>query len=383
MTHFATLVRVPADASPTSEGILSWVTKLMEPWQEHACTGECPPEFMEFHDSEDEYRQDWENEGTEYIDVTGRTVPPSDRDSAPIIHNDRVLVLPWHEMFRVPGSIGTGAGTHAPPADLARVEVKHNEIHPVFEDYVKAWHGGRERDAKTGRYGYWENPDKKWDYWLPKSGRIPARSGIMIAGARGRGSRERGVNALDCARIRDLDFDSIAATIAKNSGSTADDLVDFRDGKQRMGDDGRPDFYWGYEMRGTAIEYGVLQCITSDKMTDEIRARYRCVLQDRKDTLVVYDVWDDRLTRDDLERRAAPRSHPLGTWARVQHKPDNVAASGATAKGGSEWQEAGSMGWFACHDATNDDLTKHAVSLVDWLKSGNQEDFLVMLDCHI
>jgi hypothetical protein len=52
-------------------------------------------------------------------------------------------------------------------------------------------------------------------------------------------------------------------------------------------------------------------------------------------------------------------------------------------KGDSAWTQAGQMGWFACHDATPNKLAKHAAGIADWLKTGNQGDILVCLDCHI
>jgi len=41
--------------------------------------------------------------------------------------------------------------------------------YPTFEDYLEI-HCGYKKDKKTGKYGYWENPNAKWD-WYTLGGR--------------------------------------------------------------------------------------------------------------------------------------------------------------------------------------------------------------------
>lgn len=52
-------------------------------------------------------------------------------------------------------------------------------------------------------------------------------------------------------------------------------------------------------------------------------------------------------------------------------------------KGNTMWTSPGRMGWFASHSATPETFDAYASSLVDWLKAGDQTDYLVAVDCHI
>lgn len=363
MTHFPVLARVPSKTP--LESFADELAKIMEPWQEHACTGECPIEFMEFNDLEDEYREEYENESDEYVDIGEappgyvRRVGPKRERETEIVVDGRRLVRSWDEMFRATEdgrpTMGIGSGTHKVPDHYPRVQHPFKKLHATFEEFVASYHSREKRDPDKGRYGYWENPDKKWDYWRVIRGRVPSKTDGMT----------------DFCRISDLDGD----TIARLTREKSDRIWAMLDGVRR-GEEKRDEPFWSYEARRVAVDYGVLRCVVKDEMTAEIEARYRCVLQSRPhDTMVVYDCWDDRMTREDFDRIAASRCHPLATWARVQRKDGG--------KGGTEWIEPGRMGWWACHDADAEDMNAHGASLIEWLNGGDREDFVILLDCHI
>lgn len=115
--------------------------------------GDCPEEYLEFHDTEDEYLDEYKTNGAK------RVIMPDGR-----------LLAPWDEQFRVEGSFGIGSDTHKVPKGLKVKQIPFKKIYPTFEQFVKEWHGTSERDAQTGRYGYWENPNAKWD-WYQLGGR--------------------------------------------------------------------------------------------------------------------------------------------------------------------------------------------------------------------
>lgn len=76
MSHFAVAV--------ISDGTKK-VSELLAPYQENN-EGTCPKEFLEFHNVEEEHREDYENGGTEYV-----------------LMPDGRRLLPWDEEFRVDG----------------------------------------------------------------------------------------------------------------------------------------------------------------------------------------------------------------------------------------------------------------------------------------
>lgn len=382
MTHFTVLVRIPSATEPTQAGLLDVVTKLMIPWQEHACTGACPIEFMEFTDREDEYLAEFngsKGEDGEEDDEPGSSGyvvigPAAEGDVGNItghgetevkIWKGQRIVRPWHDMFRVKGSIGIGGGTHKVPEQYSRVNVPHKDLYATLEQFVADYHGAKNRDPIKNRYGRWENPEKKWDGWRPIHETMP------IVGRKKLG---------DIARIAELDTDRLAAMTKERVEDIWKTLDDVRAGRTRRDarDPSRVDHWWAMDAREIAVDYGILQCISAEKMTDEFRARYRCVKQDRNDKLEVFDCWDDREQFSDFVDRATLRCHPLRTWARVE----SSTADGN--RGGSEWTEPGRMGWFGFHSGEAKAIDDYAKAFVEWLHfSGDKNDYVLKLDCHI
>jgi len=60
-------------------------------------------------------------------------------------------------------------------------KVAHKQAYATIEEFAEAWHG-REKTA-DGKFGYWENPNKKWDWWT-----IGGRWARDLIGERTRGS---------------------------------------------------------------------------------------------------------------------------------------------------------------------------------------------------
>jgi len=340
MTHFSVLVRIPSRFD-TASALSVELNSIMEPYQEHACTGECPVEFMEFDDAEDELRQNYENDAEEWV-----RVKVGER-------KDARLVRPWDEMFRVPGSFGVGTGTHHAPDNLRRIEIPFRTLYATLEDYAADYEGHKGRDPIKNRFGRWENPNKKWDYWRPLDKRIPARVGDT-----------------DCARIDELDGDRVAVLTKERLGKAWGQISRIRTG----GSGDKADAFWEFDARNAANDFGVLQCVKADALTEEQRTRYRVEKQKRQDALEVLDLWDDRITEEDFHTRFASRCHPLRAWARVER---------GDGWGNTVWTEPAEMGWWAMHGASLDDRDRYDREFIEWLRSGDQRDHVVMLDCHI
>ncbi len=86
------------------------------------------------------------------------------------------------------------------------------EVYPTLIDYLKDWHGS-EIDKETGRYGYWKNPNAKWD-WYSLGGRW---TGFLKLKKEAKGSvGEPGLMTdvakegyVDQALLKDIDFEGI------------------------------------------------------------------------------------------------------------------------------------------------------------------------------
>lgn len=141
MSHFAVAVFCHNDDGAELE-------RLLAPYQENNM-GDCPKEFLKFTSVEAEHRLRYET------DTTSRVKTPDGR-----------LLWPWDETFRVPGEVGHGSNTHKVPEGegYEKVEIKVAELYPTFEQYMEDY-AGYTKDPETGEYGYWENPNAKWDWW--------------------------------------------------------------------------------------------------------------------------------------------------------------------------------------------------------------------------
>lgn len=125
---------------------LDHLEKMLAPYQENNM-GDCPKQYLAFHNVEDEYRKIYENESSEHVQLEdGRVVSPSDA------------------MFRKVTASGTVIGYEV-PTHLKRVQVPHRQKYSSFDDFMMNYEGYGARDEETGQWGYWENPNAKWDWW--------------------------------------------------------------------------------------------------------------------------------------------------------------------------------------------------------------------------
>ena len=144
MSHFT--VAVLSDGKKTLE-------ELLAPYQENNC-GNVPRQFLEFHDSEEAERENWETGTRTMVDMNGR------------------LYSPYDEVFKKPNASKYGfcSSDYEVPDELPRIEIPLKVLHPDYEAYLRECCGFEERDPETGKYGYWENPNAKWD-WYEVGGR--------------------------------------------------------------------------------------------------------------------------------------------------------------------------------------------------------------------
>jgi hypothetical protein len=155
MSHFAVVLVIQDDQMVVPEKILDRVEQEMAPFMENCCA-EPEKQFMKFYDEEDEYLKQYNEGSREMVEMP-----------------DGRLLLPWDEAFRKPPNKDDPLSAFGAPKaseDLPRKMVPFKETYSTFEEYVREWHGRKERDETFKRYGYWQNPNAKWD-WFEIGGR--------------------------------------------------------------------------------------------------------------------------------------------------------------------------------------------------------------------
>lgn len=362
MSHFTVMLKITPERLARHNGnVETAVAKMLAPFQENNM-GDCPKEFLEFNDLEDEYREEYETEGTEMVRLA-----------------DGSLAYSWDEQFRVQGQIGIGGGTHRVPDHLKKEHVPHKERFPTLEAYARDYHGSRGRDANKGRYGYWENPNKKWD-WYQIGGRwsgfFPVKKSVTPT--LGEMSLMRNdapeVGKADVCRVGDLDMDRIAQETREGAEKFWARWEQYKRGETPIREkDGMPDPWFRHDVRGKALDRGILRVIRDDGSGNE-KAPEGWATDTRE--------W---AKCDDSRRTWSDAISPIGRDEFMAEFIDSfcpVTAYAALDDDG--WHAPGKMGWFGCSSDTPEEKSAHDKEFVRrFIKQASPDTTLVVVDCHI
>lgn len=343
MSHFSVMVRVSGRVK--AEWLERAVGKLLDPYCEHTDKDRLKKYFV-FMDEEDDHLNSYNTESTEMIRL-----------------DDGALVMPWDERFRVkPGGIGTH--THNPPEHLERVQVPFRERFSSFMEYMKEWHGNDERDEEMKRFGYWDNPQGKWDYY-----RIGGRwrgtlkvldpsfdNKLGEVGYEWKYEKKTPGDQfnVDVCRIRNLNHIGINEESRKRTDEFFAEMDAMFSGKKFGFDEGP---------RSTMLALGVLDCKNKDELTGG--EYWKEVWQHDPNR---FDVIAKKPMVSELEPMMLSHLNPIRPWAYVDV---------------NGWFEKGKMGWFGCGSDTPNSNVKHAQTFEKWLSDGNKNDWIVMTDCHV
>jgi len=390
MSHFSVLVRLPA--SVREDEFTDRITELMLPYKEAGCGDNDPAElekYLTFHDVEDEARSDYESKSSPRVRLP----------------NGEILSK-YDDRFKNPELFGEPR--YIIPADAEEFEMPHREFYATFEEFMTGWRGEK-RDSKTGRYGYWQNPNKRWDWWTI-GGRWTGHLSIgyeLVADrdnyercwlCNGSGTRADGMDCSHCResslaghpvvgrgcnacggtgwqlksahkfkpignhlRIKHLDWEQIEAKAREKLDTFWRDWQALCEGKEFDAFEGP---------RERALSMGLVECKDAGELTGD---EWKIIPWDKPDTPAErqrnrFDVLK-QTTKAWIERNYLDAFLPISTWARLD-----------SAEG---WQEKGEMGWFGYGSDTPDSAKTHASGLRDWLAHGDPNDWIVVVDCHI
>ncbi len=191
MSHFTVLV---VGENPEQQ---------LAPFQENNM-GDCPKEYLQFFDVTDENFAEWQSE------TCDRLVLPSGD-----------LVSPYKDEYA--------------NKNLQRIEVPKSQAFPSFQQYMEDYCGYKVN--AEGRYGYWENPNRKWD-WYQLGGRW-SNMFLLKDGSRS-----------DQARKKDIDF----AVMLENNKRNAETAYKKYQLELSLGNNPHPYFKYDIENVGTRDE---------------------------------------------------------------------------------------------------------------------------------
>lgn len=347
MSHYSVMVRVPA--ATKVKDLEAAVGRMLDPFCEHTDKGRLD-RFMVFKDTTEEHRKEYETESRKMVKL-----------------EDGTLVALYDERFRNPAcSASYSSDSHIVPEHLERVEVPFNQRYATFEQFMKEYHE-EEPDETTGAYGYMHNPNAKWDYW-----RVGGRWRGQLLIKRGstdwklsevpweygpewhKGPVPGSETEVDVCRVASIDIERVEATArdkANEFWAQVDQLLSGHDFPVFEGP------------RETLLALGILDCADTGELPAVTYWKQKWD-HDRDR----YDFIAEKPSREKFDERVLAHLNPIRPWAFVDEKG---------------WHSKGRMGWFGMGDDTPESNQEHAQSFMNWLKSGDQNDWIVVTDCHI
>ena len=329
MSYFTVLVKVDAERLAKNNGkIGDAIAEILAPYQENNM-GDCPDEYLAFNDRTEEVEEQ-ANEviaadsyyGKQHPDMVGKTY----------------------------------------------LEANDGDMDALVEVHF----GYKKNEA--GRYGYYENPNAKWD-WYQVGGRwtgalrvkemaVSAQKGepslLAVMAAVENGEKlEDDPHTADVARIDEIDFEGMDLEVGTKIEAFWAKWQRLPEVKKRKEEGKEPE---GDDMW---LEYDVMQTLQSLGLTTLVSEPE--FNEDRK--MVKPAVYDTQsFTLEDLKQNYR-WYWEFGTWAVV----DNDG-----------WHEKGKMGWWGLNDATPEGRENWSKSYVDrFLRNEKSDTLLAVVDCHI
>ena len=234
--------------------------KELAPFQENN-DGDCPKELLEFHDEEPEYRERWEENEANLSEYYPSNLPVTENDVKKVRKAEdkfKGMVLHLPQRYMAPAK-GQYYQLYVRPAgDQRSIDGKETNIYikvtkcekkkgnlqnvltisaekvapprkmrpqekfKTFEEFMED--NCTEKDEETGKYGYWHNPNAKWD-WYQIGGRwtgsLKLKKGAIgnrgeegtfarMARARGEDLPRAPEDRCDQARMKDIDWEGMA-----------------------------------------------------------------------------------------------------------------------------------------------------------------------------
>jgi hypothetical protein len=323
-------------------------------------------------DETDKVHEEWNTEKTEQVRLDGKLYYQWDRELLNAVNASRIRA--GKEPLERFGS------SHPDPeldeaikmAGGVFEDVPYKEIYKTFDSFVRDYHGYR-LESK-GRYGYYHNPNAKWDWWQIGgrwTGHWPAKKDAEDVGIGDPGlMTERAPEGrVDVIRIRNIDM----ALAEQETEQMVEKFLKEYAAYYENGKEPEGSHPWSGP-RSDGVNLGLILCLNEDEISDKMRVKGKLEKWPHqiKEGVDRFDVILPLPEGDELEKfKQFLRDHfnHLRTYAYLDPE-----------KG---WVEPGTMGWWASTDATPETRKEYSQGFMDWLRSGNQDDWIVSVDCHI
>jgi hypothetical protein len=252
-------------------------------------------------------------------------------------------------------------------ADYLAADKDIKKKYPTFEEYIEDYVGYK-KDEKTGKYGYWSNPNAKWD-WYTLGGRwhdfFKLKQGTSGYKGTNRSDEKEKDGYADSAQMKDIDFKGMCDDAAKEAAER------YRKLERLLG--------------------GTIPTIISWEEISDEKGAYRSIDIDKKRELyhgqaakkaVVLAGGAPGISKEDKEflQWLDLEDYQMSFEEYVERAYNSAISTFAVIKDG-KWYERGEMGWFGC--ATNEkDVGEWNKQYTQLLASLPEDTLVSVYDCH-
>ena len=334
MSHFT--VAVITKGKPAIEEI----ELALAPYQENNM-GDCPREYMKFHSYSEEYKDEYENGTTERAKMpSGRLVYTWSSEL------NREISKEEYEKLKAENVKGLGMtrGFNEPERYYIRdleyvgaeiVTIPYKKLYKTFNEYLEEEQNAK-FDEEMQDYGYWENPNAKWD-WYQIGGRYAGRirtnannedvgygeKSLFYGSKNPYESENENIKCVDSARVKDIIVN------------------DPNEYKRKLR-------FWELYVEG------------QEPQNEEEKDMIKWVFYKKEYFINKYGT----------KERYAELESTFTTWAVITKD--------------GQWHEAGTMGWFACSSATIDEEVAFQENYKKFVfDNAEEDDYMTLVDCHI
>lgn len=314
------------------------VEDQLAPFQENNM-GDCPQEFLEFNDETELVEQGWEEDTVNLLEVDGKRAFNYSADKNTFYREVSEEEYNAFEGKKTSsGLLGKDSVYLVLRDEVKEIEIPVKEHYGSLEDYADKYHGYK-RDPNTGKFGYWENPNRKWD-WYQVGGRW---SGFLLL--------KTGERANDALK-GEVDWEGMRKEAADEARETY---------RKAMGETPLRPLWESWD--DVRERFGM-------NRIDEAREFYRSqegikAVKKNVDNPFFYRI--DKLLVDEETYVGAKADAAIATYAFLKD---------------GKWFQKGEMGWFGM---SSDEMSEEDWNKLVWQQIQNLPDDMriTVVDCHI
>jgi hypothetical protein len=336
MSHFSVLVKVNKEAisdDPTYEEVVEVVAERLAPYVEQ-CEVDDPENSSLFEFDIEVKAGDAEEEAHSIIEQQKEW---TERIKKRIAEEEGKL----EEGDEVPFNLKNDREQHQRNLEDEKEYARLLE-EGKYEEIVSLWYGST-RD-KFGNWGYWYNPNAKWDWWViggrwkgflvtkPNTSGILGEPGVFERMAEGKDKEmyQYTSTQADIARFKDIDFEALAVRRREE-----------------------------FEQWWDRYEKEIKDIHLAELTDEEVKKR-------EENMRFVYGIPEDVNTKEDYMKKF--------TTERLIHTFAVVEKDGS-------WHEEGEMGWFALVSNEKPDWKDNFDEA--FIQNEDPDTLFVIVDCHI